>query len=61
MATVRKTITLTDQQDQWVKAQIEAGRFTNDSGRKGATVTIPRRCLESCGPSKFPTQCAGIP
>lgn len=31
MATVRKTITLTDQQDQWVKAQIEAGRFTNDS------------------------------
>jgi antitoxin ParD1/3/4 len=31
MSTVRKTITLTDQQDQWVKAQIEAGRFTNDS------------------------------
>jgi antitoxin ParD1/3/4 len=31
MATVRKTITLTDQQDEWIKAQIEAGRFTNDS------------------------------
>lgn len=31
VATIRKTITLTDAQDQWIKAQIEAGRFTNDS------------------------------
>ncbi len=31
MPTIRKTITLTNQQDQWVKAQIAAGRFTNDS------------------------------
>ena len=31
MATVRKTITLSEQQDQWVKAQIAAGDFTNDS------------------------------
>lgn len=31
MATVRKTITLTDRQDRWVKAQIAAGGFTNDS------------------------------
>ena len=31
MATVRKTITLTDQQDDWIKAQIEAGHYTNDS------------------------------
>lgn len=31
MATVRKTITLTDQQDHWIKAQIEAGHYTNDS------------------------------
>ncbi len=31
MATVRKTITLTDKQDDWIKAQIEAGRYTNDS------------------------------
>jgi len=31
MATVRKTITLTDQQDEWIKAQINAGRYTNDS------------------------------
>ncbi|WP_018873988.1 type II toxin-antitoxin system ParD family antitoxin [Thioalkalivibrio sp. ALJ16] len=31
MGTVRKTITLTDHQDSWVKAQIEAGRYTNDS------------------------------
>lgn len=31
MATVRKTITVTDQQDHWIKAQIEAGHYTNDS------------------------------
>ena len=31
MGTVRKTITLTDQQDDWIKAQIGAGRYTNDS------------------------------
>jgi antitoxin ParD1/3/4 len=31
MGTIRKTVTVTDQQDQWIKAQIEAGRFTNDS------------------------------
>jgi antitoxin ParD1/3/4 len=31
MATVRKTVTFTDQQDKWIKAQITAGDFTNDS------------------------------
>ncbi len=31
MGTTRKTITVTDQQDAWIKAQIEAGDFTNDS------------------------------
>jgi antitoxin ParD1/3/4 len=31
MGTVRKTITLTDQQDNWIKAQIGAGHYTNDS------------------------------
>jgi antitoxin ParD1/3/4 len=31
MGTVRKTSTLTEQQDNWVKAQIEAGNYTNDS------------------------------
>lgn len=31
MTTVRKTITLTSQQDQWIKAQIAGGGFTNDS------------------------------
>ena len=31
MGTTRKTIIVTDQQDQWIKAQIEAGDFTNDS------------------------------
>ena len=31
MATVRKTITLTDQQDDWIKSQVERGDYTNDS------------------------------
>ncbi len=31
MSTTRKTITVTDQQDNWIKAQIAAGAFTNDS------------------------------
>jgi len=31
MATTRKTITLTDKQDKWVKAKIESGDYTNDS------------------------------
>jgi antitoxin ParD1/3/4 len=31
MATVRKTITLSDTQDAWIKAQISRGAFTNDS------------------------------
>ncbi|RBH59029.1 MULTISPECIES: type II toxin-antitoxin system ParD family antitoxin [Pseudomonas] len=31
MGTVRKTITVTDKQDGWIKAQIDAGHYTNDS------------------------------
>ncbi|MER0216622.1 MAG: type II toxin-antitoxin system ParD family antitoxin [Nitrosomonas sp.] len=31
MGTIRKTITLTDKKDQWIKTQIEADGFTNDS------------------------------
>ena len=31
MATVRKTITFTEQQDQWIKTKIASGQFTNDS------------------------------
>lgn len=31
MGTVRKTITLTEKQDGWIKAQIDAGHYTNDS------------------------------
>ena len=31
MGTVHKTITLTDQQDLWIKAQIDAGNFADDS------------------------------
>lgn len=31
MSMQRKTITLTEQQDGWVKSQIESGHFGNDS------------------------------
>jgi len=31
MTTVRKTITVTEQQDRWIKAQIDSGRYTNES------------------------------
>jgi antitoxin ParD1/3/4 len=31
MGTTRKTITVTNQQDVWIKAQIKSGGFTNDS------------------------------
>ncbi len=31
MGTIRKTITLTDKQEEWVKAQIEGGDYTSDS------------------------------
>jgi antitoxin ParD1/3/4 len=31
MGTIRKTITLTDQQDAWISSQIAAGQYTNDS------------------------------
>ncbi len=31
MATIRKTVTFTEQQDKWIKAQIKAGEYTNHS------------------------------
>ena len=31
MGTTRKTITVTKQQDEWIKERIAAGDFTNDS------------------------------
>ncbi len=31
MGTKRKTITITDNQDNWIKSQINEGEFTNDS------------------------------
>ena len=31
MGNIRKIITLTDQQDQWIKAQTTAGNFADDS------------------------------
>jgi antitoxin ParD1/3/4 len=55
MATVRKTITVTDQQDRWISAQVHAGRFTNDSElirdlirreqERGAEIEAVRRAL----------------
>jgi len=31
MATIRKTVTFTEQQDHWIKSQIKSGEYTNDS------------------------------
>lgn len=31
MGTKRKTISVTEHQDNWIKAQIESGGYTNDS------------------------------
>lgn len=31
MATIRKTITLTEPQDAWLKERIKSGMYTNDS------------------------------
>jgi len=31
MGTIRKTITVTDKQDEWIKSQINNGDFTNES------------------------------
>ena len=31
MATIRKTITLTDKQDEWIKSQVTNGDYTNES------------------------------
>ncbi len=31
MATIRKSITFTDQQDNWIKLKVESGDYTNDS------------------------------
>ena len=45
MATVRKTITLTEQQDAWIAAQIAAGHYTNDSE---AIRDLIRREQERC-------------
>lgn len=31
MATIRRTVTLIDAQDEWIKAQVTGGDYTNDS------------------------------
>jgi antitoxin ParD1/3/4 len=55
MATVRKTITLTSQQDDWIKSQVEGGDYTNDSEyirdlirreqERGAEIEVVRAAL----------------
>ena len=63
--TVRKTITLTDEMDAWIKSQIDAGQYTNDSeyiralvradqGRSGHDAAIRAALIagEQSGPSK---------
>lgn len=57
MRTVHKTITLTERQDDWIKAQIEAGHYIDDSeyirdlirreqGRIGGTERIRAALIE---------------
>jgi antitoxin ParD1/3/4 len=67
MATVRKTITLTEQQNDWIAAQIALGSYTNDSEAirdlirreqaRGAEIDAIRRALiegeESGEPQPF--------
>jgi antitoxin ParD1/3/4 len=67
MATVRKTITLTGQQDDWIKAQVEGGDYTNDNEyirelirreqERGAKIEAVRAALiegeESGRPERF--------
>jgi antitoxin ParD1/3/4 len=31
MPSVRKSVTVTDEQDQWIREQIDGGRYTNES------------------------------
>jgi antitoxin ParD1/3/4 len=44
IGTVRKTITLTTPQDQWVKAQIVRGGYTNDSEYIRALIRREQEC-----------------
>lgn len=67
MATVRKTITITEQQNAWIANQIAAGSYTNDSEairdlirreqERGAEIETLRRALiegeESGEPEPF--------
>lgn len=62
MSTVRKTITVTETQDAWIPAQVQAGRFTNDSelirvgrflhARAYQEAVLERRCMQYGG--QFP-------
>jgi len=55
MATVRKTVTLTDAQDNWIKAQVASGDYTNDSEyfrdlirRDQAKASALRAAIDEC-------------
>ena len=53
MGTVRKTVTLTDQQDQWIKVRTATGGFASDSEyirdliRRDQEESIKLQALES--------------
>lgn len=47
MGVVRKTVTLTEQQDAWIAAQIDAGLYTNDS--EAIRDLIRREQARTCG------------
>ena len=55
MGTVRKTITLTDQQGNWIKAQINAGHCTNDSEYIRDLIRREQQCAiwNRSGPTRF--------
>lgn len=52
MTTIRKTITLSDTQDAWIKAQIARGAFTNDS--EYTPRPRLRAAISSCGAGTRP-------
>lgn len=47
MAMQRKTITITDQMENWVKSQVETGRYGNDSEYFRDLVRRDQACRES--------------
>lgn len=46
MSAIQRTITVTDQQNEWIEAQVVSGHFTNDSDYIRDLI---RRDQERCG------------